>query len=318
MNKLISIVVVVNDAQESDISIPLSSINNQLGIDFSKIEIVLVDNGRYRLEYPERLELFANLNINYIQTDDAMPWADALQYGIDQAQGTYVMVMGANGQLDKLNVLQDLIVQIEVNPDAEVISGLVIDQEIDRRRQQSFQVGRDDRSVRGTLMKVEFLRSNGLRLDTQFGEYGEEYFCRMVSSLATQTIRLDDIVYARFMSRNLAPEVLAPVTNLINEKWIEMMEAWLKHVKEIDHQRFLDGFARFIVQFYSKVQHVALQKRAPYTELIGQYVSQNAEAWEYTKGFIQDLRNSDHNPDAPWNKNLVGFEAYLKQINQSN
>lgn len=314
MNKLISIVVVINDAQESDISIPISSINNQLGVEFSKLEIILVDNGRYRLEHPERLELFANLDLKYLQTDTVVQWADALQYGIDQATGTYVMVMGANGQLNQLNVLQNFVVQIEMTPNADVISGLVIDQEIDRNRKMSYQVGRDDRSMRGSLVRLDFLRNNNIRLEFQMGEYAEEFFCRVVNSLSQQTIRMDDIVYARFMSRNLDPAVLAPVADTINEVWVNMMTQWLNRLKEIDQQRFLDSFSRFIVQFYSKSQQADPRVRPEMIDILKNYVQQNKDGWDYAQSFIERLKFDDQNPKAPWNGDANNFEVYLQQI----
>ncbi|MCO6184477.1 glycosyltransferase [Leuconostoc fallax] len=47
MRKLVSIIIPYYNENESQLAIALSSINNQIGVDFNDVEVILVGDGGY-------------------------------------------------------------------------------------------------------------------------------------------------------------------------------------------------------------------------------------------------------------------------------
>ena len=163
MAKRLSIIIAVNDAREDDLAIPLSSINNQLGIDFRDVEVILVDNGQYRLRDINQFRLFKNLDIHYECPDTVLSWEEAFERGVQCSSAEYVMFMGPNGLLNQTSVVQSFSATADQNPNAEVLTGLVLEQNMTRDRANQFKVGSNFLTVRGRWFKRAFLNQCGLR-----------------------------------------------------------------------------------------------------------------------------------------------------------
>lgn len=184
MSKTLSIIIAVNDAQERDLSIPLSSINNQLGFDFRSLQLLLIDHGQFHLDDTRVFDLFGNLRIDYVETDTVQSWEAAFNTGLAKATGDYVMFMGPDGQLNETSVLQTFMTMADQHPDAEILSGLVLDQDMTKTRTAEYRIGRDLKTTRGRMISRRFIEKSQLRW-VEMGAYSDELFSRIALQLAT-------------------------------------------------------------------------------------------------------------------------------------
>ncbi|WP_412989925.1 glycosyltransferase [Pediococcus siamensis] len=314
MEKRLSIIIAVNNAQEGDLSIPLSSINNQIGVDLSQIEVVLIDNGTYKLQRPETLKIFEKINLKYIRLERVLSWEAAFQAGIEAAKGKYIMFMGVDSQLNSADILQTYFYHSDQHPDADVLSGLVMVEKIREDLKADYEVGRDALTVRARWLQREFLRSFDIKFRQDFLPYAEEYFCRLLKQLASEDVQIEEVSLAKFAARNLDPKVLGKPAQAVSATWLMMMSAYFDRLQTLNQQAFLREFARFIIRFYSQLKQLPAADRDNLVQLANGIVAKNSIAWPFTQKYVNHLAMTDHNEAAPWNGEKVQFNAYLNEF----
>ncbi len=294
---------------------PLSSINNQLGVDFRDIEIILVDGGRYRLTDLTAFRLFKNIRIDYQQPDNVLSWTESFEWGLSVAHGDYVMFMGPDGLLNQTSVIQTFNTTAEQNPDADVLTGLVLEQDITRSRQTEYTIGEELTTVRGRWLKRSFLNQFGLHWQDN-GEYADELYSRLVNAFARVDVSVNEIAYARFVSRDVCGEVLATASREMTVGWLTMIGDYLTALQRVDQKTYEDEFARECVRYYTQQQRVLESERKPFAAVMQAIVEQNANAWPRVQDFIAHVKLQDSSPEAPWNANPQAFDQYVNWLNQ--
>lgn len=73
----------------------LSSINNQIGINFDQIEVILVCDGGYKLKSMLVFDIFDNINIRYYYNSQSKGPGFSRQFVMDKALGQDYMFMDA-------------------------------------------------------------------------------------------------------------------------------------------------------------------------------------------------------------------------------
>lgn len=314
MNKRISIILPVNNVEESDLSIPISSINNQIGIDFHDVELLLIDNGPYKLEHPEAFDLFRNVDLRYLVTDQVMESNSAIQFGIDAAQGDYVTILEPNNQLHQAPTLQGYFTMSDAHPDADSINGIVTTQYFDKQRVAHYQVGRMVQSIAGRWIKRSFLQDNQIRFKDDFGPYAEEYVSRLVNKLSNDAVDLDDYGVMKFMSRAL-PNNNA-LQSPINVTWMKMMSLYFQQLQGADQVAYMNEFAKFTIRFYTQLKSVPVADRSSLQSIMKTIVGTNALAWAPTLAYVKQVRAEDQSHAAPWNAEAQQFDNYLNGLSQ--
>lgn len=314
MQKLISVIVTVDNAQESDLSIPLSSLNNQIGFDFSQLEVILVDNGAYKLRDASVFNLFANLTLKYLKVDQVMTTASAFQHGIDAATGDYVMLMSPNSQLNQSSIFQSFAVRAQEHRDADLISGLLMEQSINEQLQEQYKVGRNDQSIYARWFRRDFLAQNKIQFRDDFGGYANEYVCRLANQLATEDVHIEEVGYVKFTNRQLAGVQNTDTTGVISADWLKMMGTYFLKLQDTNQDLYMNEFARFIVRFYTQLKQIPAMQRTEISELVKPLAGKNAIAWSYTQQFVAQVKQQDQSPQAPWNAEPTQFDAYLDGI----
>jgi len=315
MTKRISIIIVVNSAREDDLVIPLSSINNQLGIDFRDVEVILVDNGQYRLRDVEQFQLFKNLNIRYENPDTVLSWEEAFEHGVQCATGEYVMFMGPSGLLNQTSVIQSFSSTADQNPNAEVLTGLILEQDIAKDRTTQFKVGNNYLTACGRWFSRTFLNQYGLHWRA-VGKYSDDLYSRLVNTVATNDVNVNEISYARFMSRDIRSDVLAPVSQIASTERITMLRQFLETIKRIDPQAYSDEFAKICVRYYTRRKEIANSDRALVDQSFYLLVVQNASAWPNVQLFVNHIKLNDQSVNAPWVKEQQLFDQYIQSLDK--
>ncbi|WP_203652272.1 glycosyltransferase family A protein [Secundilactobacillus yichangensis] len=313
MAKRISIIIAVNDAREADLAIPLSSINNQLGIDFRDVEVILVDNGQYRLQDVNQFRLFKNLDIHYENPQNVLSWEEAFQHGVESATGDYVMFMGPDGLLNQTSVIQTFGASVQGNPDADVLTGLVLEQDMTPTRTSQYKVGRDFMTARGRWFRRSFLTQYSVRWQ-KVGNYSDEFYSRLVNCLSRTDVEVNEIAYAQFMSRDLRSDVMAPMPQVASVEQITMLSKFFETLKQIDPMTYIDEFARECVRYYTQSKQVPEADRDRVDQAFWLLVQDNADIWQNVQALVDHLKLTDQSPEAPWIKEQGLFDGYIQAL----
>jgi len=124
--KTVSIIIPFYGQSESDLAIPLSSINNQVGVDFSKIDVHLVNDGGPAIDL-KKFDIFKHLDLHYHELAENVGPGMARQYGIDHSEGQYLMFVDSDDQLSSLGALREFFQAIEQSGQHDVISSAFLE-----------------------------------------------------------------------------------------------------------------------------------------------------------------------------------------------
>ncbi|MFD1440773.1 glycosyltransferase family A protein [Lacticaseibacillus hegangensis] len=308
MNKWLSIVIAVESADAHDLAVPLSSINNQLGVDFRQIEVLLIDNGRYQLEDLEPLRVFNHLKFRYIKPAKIWPWAMAFQQGLMLSTGKYVTFMGPNMQFNSVDILQQVFSKLSAQPESQLVSGLLLRQQMKSDRTYRYQVEPTAHLLSGRFVSRALIMQDQITFE-DFGAYTEMYVGQLIEAVAQHTQTLESAITVQFLGRTVSDAVLAPMPDKVQLEWVTMMSSYLLRLRTLAPDRYRETLAKTVIRFYSQAGHDPAM-----TAQMAELTAQNATMWPDILAFVERVRTTDRTPTAPWNADASGFSAYLQRV----
>ena len=139
MRKFLSIIIPRYKETEKEIFPLLSSINGQVGMDFSDIEVIIATDGKENPELDQGfLELFEFPAIQICLEENSGPGA-ARQAGLDHAEGEYVMFCDADDTIHNVGVLKALMQEAEMTA-ADMLSSSWLEEVLDENGR--YEIGR--------------------------------------------------------------------------------------------------------------------------------------------------------------------------------
>lgn len=195
MNKFLSIVIPRYQETEKDIFPLLSSINGQVGVDFSRLEVIIVNDGGSPGPLDSAFLSLFDLDIRQVSLDTNRGPGVARQAGLDAANGDYVMFCDADDTLHSVGVLGALIQEAEINvPDiltSEWLEEIAIPsggfQYITHRIENTW--------MHGKLLRRRFLLKNNIRFHEELRVHEDSYFLSIAAALAQQSRHIPITTY---------------------------------------------------------------------------------------------------------------------------
>lgn len=308
VSKTLSLIIAMESATVQDLAVPLSSVNNQLGVDFRQIEVLLIDNGRYQLEDLEPLRVFNRLKFRYIKPAKIWNWPTAFEQGLMLATGDFVAFMGPNMQFNSVDVLQQVFAEIAAQPKAQLFSGLLLREDMQPDRSFTYEVEATTHLLRGRFINRALMMQSGITFE-DFGAYTEPFVGQLVEAVAKEPQQLDKAVSVQFLGRTVSDAVLPPAPAKLQLDWVRMMARYLHLLQKLAPERYVQTLAKTIVRFYSQAGQDAAM-----TAQMAELTAQNAPQWPQVLAFVNNLQNADHTSTAPWNVEPSRFQAYLQRV----
>ncbi len=275
--KLVSIIIPFYKQSESDLAVPLSSINNQIGIDFSKLDVHLVNDGGAPID-ATKFDVFANLDLHYHEYQENGGPGVARQYGIDHSESDYLMFIDADDVLNGIGTLLDFFDTIKNTGNHQIISTNYLEQSPRNAHEFVYHIhgNQDSAGVYAKWFNRQYLKQIHLRFAPDLRIFEDVYFVHSAICLASDIVHLDKISYMwRYRSSSLMreDEGLAVRKNLhqhvIQERHkcefiqknrpkmlrdvfeVALVEIFLVHKKfpPIDEKAFSEEFQKFMTAF---------------------------------------------------------------------
>lgn len=195
MNKFLSIVVPRYKETEKDIFPLLSSIDGQLGVDFSRIEVIIVNDGGGTGPLDENFLALFNVDIRQMSLETNRGPGVARQVGLDAAKGDYVMFCDADDTLHNVGVLGALIQEAENNvPD--ILTSEWLEEMANPAGGYTYLTHQIENTwMHGKLLRRGFLTQNNIRFHEELRVHEDSYFLSIASALTKNTRHLPVTTY---------------------------------------------------------------------------------------------------------------------------
>lgn len=160
------------------------SLEDQLGIDFEDIEVILVEDGGKRLP----LDLFQYYPFKVVQLDDGHKGVSACRnLGLDNATGDYIMFCDCDDRFISAYALHLYLKAIRLSLFDIVKTPFLEDQIIDGEL-KLIRHDADITFIHGKLYRVDFLRDNEIRFDESLTIHEDSFFNVIANMIADGNI----------------------------------------------------------------------------------------------------------------------------------
>lgn len=194
--KFLSIIIPRYKETERDLFPLLSSINNQLGVDFSSIEVIICTDGGGGKELDsDYLSLFENIEFRQVRLSENGGPGIARQAGIDNAKGQYLMFCDADDILHSVGVLGAMMQKAEQDaPDIIRTNWLEEMKNADGSCAYLTHSG-ENTWMFGKVIRRQYLIQTGIRHHPNLRVHEDSYFLALAAAFTNRDVYLDVTSY---------------------------------------------------------------------------------------------------------------------------
>lgn len=195
--KIMSIIIPYYRETPPELFLPLTSISGQLGVDFERIECILVGDGSHTKLSDDFLSLFAPLSVRLVYLDDNRGPGMARQAGIDRAAGEYLMFCDADDALHNVLVLKTFIAEIEKNHPDIIHSRVMMERYDADSKVCSYKAEESDsfQMLHGKVFSKTCLQTQNIRFHPKLRLHEDMYFNSIAAFYTGKVSRTTQISY---------------------------------------------------------------------------------------------------------------------------
>lgn len=184
MRKFLSIVIPRYKETEREIFPLLSSINTQVGVDFSDIEVIIATDGKENGTLDNDFLKLFDFDIRQTTLGKNSGPGVARQTGLNIAKGEYVMFCDADDTLHNVGVLGALMREAEITATDMLVSSWI--EEIVNENEEHVYITHEQENtwMHGKLLRRQFLLQNNIQFHNDLRVHEDSYFLCIAASLA--------------------------------------------------------------------------------------------------------------------------------------
>lgn len=184
MRKFLSIIIPRYKETEKEMFPLLSSINGQVGIDFSDIEVIIATDGTESPELDKNFLGLFEFPVRQVCLEKNSGPGVARQKGLDHAVGEYVMFCDADDTIHNVGVLKALMQEAELTA-ADMLSSSWLEEILDENDRYIYlEHPQENTWLHGKLLRRQFLIQNSIRFHDTLRVHEDSYFLSIAADLA--------------------------------------------------------------------------------------------------------------------------------------
>jgi glycosyltransferase involved in cell wall biosynthesis len=198
MDKVLSVVIPYFNETKEDMFPTLASIAGQSGVDFGRIECIMVNDGSNNVLSEDFLALFRPLCVRCIFLDKNGGPGVARQAGAEAAAGEYVIFCDADDVFHNVLVFRAILDEIETShPD--VVHSEILMERYDAAADKFIYVpnGWARHLLHGKAYRRAYLRANDVRFHPELRLFEDTYFNGLVFAGGLTAVYIDKPCYLR-------------------------------------------------------------------------------------------------------------------------
>lgn len=305
MRKFLSIVIPKFSETEKDIFPLLSSIHNQVGIDFSDLEIIIVNDGGGTGELDSNfLELF-DMCIKQITLAENKGPGIARQTGLDSACGEYIMFCDADDIIHSVGVLGAFIQEAEKNADDIITSSWLEELVDDMGHYRYIQHDNENTWMHGKLFRRNFLTNNGIQFHDKLRVHEDSYFLCLAAELTERRVNLPITSYVwKYRTDSITRINNSVYTYDSFPIFIHAIILANQKLEKMTPEKMIYKIVQLILYIYFTVHSPAWKKKEHYIKEVEkatvEYLKPFMKYWENAdEHFIANVYNEERNRNFP-------------------
>lgn len=184
LRKFLSIVIQRYKETEREIFPLLSSINTQVGVDFSDIEVIIATDGKENGTLDNDFLKLFGFDIRQTTLEKNSGPGVARQAGLHIAKGEYVMFCDADDTLHNVGVLGALMKEAEISA-TDMLSSSWIEEIVNENDEYVYITHEQENTwMHGKLLRRQFLLQNNIQFHDDLRVHEDSYFLCITASLA--------------------------------------------------------------------------------------------------------------------------------------
>lgn len=194
--KKVNLIIPFYNRTEAQLAIVLSSINNQIGVDFSQLDVHLVNDGGKKIDI-SKFEIFKNLELYLHELPENRGAGVARQYGIDVTDGEYFMFLDSDDQFHFAGALLEFFNVVKYHGEHQLIIASYLEeyQVMGGEYRYLTHDCYDWKSPVAKWFNRKYIESEGLRFQDELRIFEDTYFVGLSCQHATDIYYLNSVVY---------------------------------------------------------------------------------------------------------------------------
>jgi len=195
MRKFLSIIIPRYTESEKEVFPLLSSIYGQVGVDFSDMEIIIVNDGGGNGPLDDSFLSLFSFPIRQVHLEQNGGPGVTRQAGLDVACGEYVMFCDADDTLHNVGVLGAFMQKAETAAPDLITSSWLEELRDENGNYQYIPHDIENTWMHGKLFRRKFLQHHGIRFHDTLRVHEDSYFLCLVSAFAQRVERIPATTY---------------------------------------------------------------------------------------------------------------------------
>ncbi|MCT3058293.1 glycosyltransferase family 2 protein [Leuconostoc citreum] len=289
--KLVSIIIPYHNENEQQLAIALSSINNQIGIDFNRIEVILIGDGGYKIPDLHVFDIFANIKINYYYFNQSQGAGMARQKGMDIASGRYYMFMDADDELHFAGALLEFFNVVSGSGNHEVIIAKYIEQykTSDNTFRYVTHPQNDWKAAYAKWFSADYIEQIDLHWQKDLRIFEDTYFVGLACELADNIYYHDSVVYSWLYNANsTVRDKKKAFFNQLSD-WVLANRHYFEIIRDKKPQNLQNNFEAFIADLYFWEQLYKPANQQKYDIQLSLLMQENKDLWQACKNNLPEI-----------------------------
>jgi len=312
--KTVSIIIPFYGQNESQLAVPLSSINNQLTVDFSSFDVHLINDGGKPVDIGLLRQFFPKLDLHYHQLKKNVGAGLARQYGIDHSESDYLMFVDADDQLYQENSLSFFFEAVKNDGTHDLFSSYYNREGLEPGNTGNIIYTQgifDFSAVFARWLNRKFLENHKLQFSSELRSFEDFYLLGLITKLTNDHLRIDRITYlSHYRADSLTHAKKFVATGEFVRQWRLQLTYLRDNGYQVQLQQQFEELLLYIYLYHAKFRPSGVdekvfqaekrrlltefpQLRQPYSFQLQQYVNQRSmDSKDYYYGIAtNDLKS---------------------------
>ncbi|MDR0299498.1 MAG: glycosyltransferase family 2 protein [Streptococcaceae bacterium] len=315
--KKVSIIIPFKDQTEKDLAIVLGSINNQIGIDFSLVDVHLVNDGGSPINL-SLFEIFANLELHYHELTENVGPGLARQYGIDHSESEYLMFMDSDDELHFVGALLEFFNVVKDSGDHQLIVGRYIEQFVVENGEFRYLTHPlvDWKAVYAKWFNRAYLKEKGLHFYPSLRIFEDTYFVGLSCQLASDIYYLDSVAYSWLYNSDSLVRKDGKSFEYQTHVWALENRLYLEKIREMQPENLRRDLENYVCDVYMRFTKFPPADIASFWREHTALLEEFKDIWlgysEELQAKVDAIRD---NPDGNWpGISTEGFKAFIENF----
>ncbi|AMV60202.1 Glycosyl transferase, group 2 family protein [Pediococcus damnosus] len=272
MQKTVSIIIPFHNEPIYTVFNVLTSINNQIGINFEKVEVILVNDGGPELPNgKDTFRLLKNLDVIYLRSSEGHGPGPARQMGMDHASGQYFMFMDADDQFHIDGALLDFF-NVTDKKNYDIIAGKYVEQAKSIENGNLFYVFHDNNenySIFSKWFNRDLIERYHIRWADDLKVFEDTYFVGLAYEFATNIKQIDAYSYTwLYNSKSVGRRIDNSGISFDDQLhiWSRGRRYFLEQVQKYKAARVEDWFVDYVADIYYRQKKFKPANMEKFTE----------------------------------------------------